>query len=121
MLRLIGVALTGLLALSATLSAQIGTQGAILGVVTDQTGAAVPAAEVRVQHLETGLTRSVITDGSGNFEILALPIGFYSVSVSQTGFKIWRLERLQITTGERRAQPHLTGSRSRRNHRAGHG
>jgi len=83
------------------LPAQIGNQGAILGVVSDPTGAAVPGAEVSVRNLETGLMRSVTTDGSGNFEILALPIGTYSVSVTQKGFKVWRLEKLQITTGER--------------------
>ncbi|MCW5983101.1 MAG: TonB-dependent receptor [Bryobacteraceae bacterium] len=89
------------LALAWTLAAQIGNQGAILGVVVDPSGAAVPGAEVAVRNLGTGLAVNAITDGSGNFEVLALPIGAYSVSVTQKGFKTWRLERLQITVGER--------------------
>ena len=81
--------------------AQIGNQGAILGVVVDPSGAAVTGAEVSVRNLATGLEQKVTTDDTGNFEILALPIGTYSVSVTQKGFKVWRLEKLQITTGER--------------------
>jgi hypothetical protein len=90
-----------LLVFAVALAAQIGNEGAILGVVTDSTGAAVPGAEVAVRNLDTGLTRNAVSDGSGNFEVLALPIGSYSATVTLKGFKVWRLEKLQLTVGQR--------------------
>src|SRR4029453_1485101 len=39
-------------------------------------------------------------DDAGNFEILALPIGPYSVAVSKPGFKTWNLKRIVLTVGE---------------------
>ncbi len=88
--------------------AQLGTQGAILGVVTDTTGAVVSGAEVTAANIDTGLKRSAVTDDGGLFDILALPIGQYSVTVSLRGFRTWRLERTQLTVGERkRLSPRL--------------
>ena len=75
-----------LLVSSFALLAQIGNQGAILGVVTDSSGAAVPNAAVSVKNLNTGLSASATSDESGNFEVLALPIGSYSVTVTLPGF-----------------------------------
>ena len=42
-----------------------------------------------------------MTDPSGNFEILALPIGNYSVAVTAQGFKTWALAKMELTVGER--------------------
>ncbi len=81
--------------------AQVGTQGSILGAVTDASNAALPGATVSVRNLDTGLEQTAVTDEAGNFEILALPIGPYEVTVSMPGFKTWRQERLTLNVGER--------------------
>ena len=87
---------------------QVGTQGSILGTVVDSSRAALPGASVTVTNLDTGLVQTATTDAAGNFEILALPIGPYSVIVSMTGFKTWQLERVVLTVGERsRVSPML--------------
>src|SRR6266536_3914611 len=91
-----------LLAANGELLAQVGTEGAILGVVTDSTGAVVAGAEVTVTNLDTGLKKTMVTDSGGNFEILALPRGPYSVSVSLVGFKTWAVVRTELTVGERK-------------------
>jgi len=83
------------------LQAQVGTEGAILGVVTDTTGAVVAGTEVTVTNLDTGLKKTMVTDAGGNFEVLALPRGPYSVSVSLPGFKTWAVTRTELTVGER--------------------
>lgn len=83
------------------LMAQIGTEGSILGVVTDPSGAVIGGAEVTVTNLSTGLKKTAQTEGSGNFEILQLPRGPYSVSVSFAGFKTWTVERTELTVGQR--------------------
>ncbi|MGH9309816.1 MAG: TonB-dependent receptor [Vicinamibacterales bacterium] len=88
---------------------QVGTQGSILGTVVDSSGASLPGATVTVTNLDTGLVQTAVTGGAGDFEILALPIGPYSVAVSLDGFKTWNLERIVLTVGERsRVSPVLS-------------
>ncbi len=86
----------------AMLSAQVGTDGSILGVVKDPAGAVIPGAEVRVGNIETGLAQTRTTDERGNFEVLALPRGFYSVTVSAQGFATWQLASVELTVGEQK-------------------
>ncbi|PYV08596.1 MAG: hypothetical protein DMG07_25380, partial [Acidobacteria bacterium] len=90
------------LAACGTAAAQVGTEGAILGVVTDRSGGAVAGAEVVITNLDTGLQKTTVTDGSGNFEVAALPRGPYSVSASAPAFKTWTLQRTVLTLGERK-------------------
>src|SRR5512144_2922779 len=78
------------------LHAQVGTEGSILGVVKDASGAVVAGAEVTVTNLDTGLTKTAVSGTTGDFEILALPRGSYSVTVSYTGFKTWTLTRTEL-------------------------
>ncbi|HEY2934750.1 MAG TPA: TonB-dependent receptor, partial [Acidobacteriota bacterium] len=96
------------LSVTPALWGQVGIDGSILGVVKDKTGAVVPGVEVRVINLNTGLTKSAITDEAGYFEILALPRGIYSVAASLPAFKTWKLERTELTVGEqKRVAPEL--------------
>jgi len=62
-------------------------RGGIVGTVTDNSGAAVADAQVTVNNIDTGLTRTAQTDGSGNFLFSELPIGNYSVTVVKQGFR----------------------------------
>jgi Carboxypeptidase regulatory-like domain len=57
------------------------------GIVSDASGAPVPAAGVKTKNLETGATRTAVTDGSGRYLVLSLPVGEYEVSVSKSGFQ----------------------------------
>jgi len=63
------------------------TFGAILGQVTDPSGAAVPGAHVKVTNVATNVTVTVTTNDSGNFEVPYLPPGTYQVAAEHTGFK----------------------------------
>src|SRR3989442_7900448 len=47
--------------------------GAILGVVTDPTGAAVPGATVTLRNADTGLNRAATTGTTGGYEVLVVP------------------------------------------------
>ena len=55
-----------------------------LGLITDSAGAVVAGADVTITNVDTGLKKTMLTDSGGNFEILALPEGPYSVSVAFT-------------------------------------
>ncbi len=56
------------------------------GKVTDQTGAAVSGATVTATDLDTGVSRQVVTNPSGMYELLSLPIGQYELRVRKEGF-----------------------------------
>src|ERR1700731_4387418 len=61
------------------------TTSAIVGQVSDASGAAVPSATVKVTNKETGLRRSASTDDSGRFNFPQLKPGTYSVKVEAEG------------------------------------
>ncbi len=69
-----------------TASAQV-LYGSIVGTLTDETGAVVPAADVTVTNTSTGLSRKATTDGGGYYSIGNLVEGIYDVSVNASGFK----------------------------------
>ncbi|MEO6655879.1 MAG: carboxypeptidase regulatory-like domain-containing protein, partial [Pyrinomonadaceae bacterium] len=81
------VIFTILLVIPLTAAAQI-TSATIIGTITDSGGAAVPSANVTARNIETGLKRTVTSDGDGNYRIEFLPVGNYVVEVTATsGFK----------------------------------
>ena len=60
--------------------------GTITGSITDNTGAAIPAASVTVTNTNTGVQTHLQADGNGNFVASALPFGRYVVSATAAGF-----------------------------------
>jgi hypothetical protein len=77
----------------------ISTNAAVRGMVTDSTGAAIPAAAIIVTNEGTGSKRSSVTDGSGRYEVLMLPAGTYSVSADAKGFSSMSQTGIQLETG----------------------
>src|SRR3984893_698386 len=63
------------------------TTSAIVGQVSDASGAAVPSATVTVTNKETGLRRNASTDDSGRFNFPQLKPGTYSIKVEAEGFE----------------------------------
>src|SRR3954453_9573118 len=61
--------------------------GTITGVVTDQSGSAVPNATVTLLNAGTNTSTSVTTDSDGLFVATPLRIGPYTISVEARGFK----------------------------------
>lgn len=51
--------------------------GALEGIVTDATAAAIPGAKVTLTHLTTNAERSTVTDRAGRYAITALQVGPY--------------------------------------------
>ncbi len=60
--------------------------GSISGVVHDKNGAALQGVTVTVRQIETGATRTLITDSDGRFSAPSLPVGNYTVSAKSEGF-----------------------------------
>ncbi len=87
-------------------------RGTILGSVTDSSGAFVSGATVKVKNLGTGLERTTTTSANGSYSVPELPIGTYSVTVSQTGFQTFVASGVAVDVAtERRVDVALkTGS-----------
>lgn len=68
------------------LSAQI-AQGAIVGSITDPSGAVMPGASVSATNVATGVVSRTTTTSVGYYDFPALPPGTYLVTVEQAGFK----------------------------------
>ena len=64
----------------------------IQGTVSDQTGAAVPGATVKVTETATNRVVEVQTDDEGNYSVLSLSPGRYAIEVTQTNFKTTKQE-----------------------------
>ena len=63
------------------------TTSAIIGQVSDESGAAVPGSMVTITNTETGLKRSATTDDAGRFNFPQLKPGRYAVKVEAEGFE----------------------------------
>ncbi len=61
--------------------------GSISGFVRDPSGAAIPGAAVTARSAEQQLTRNSTTDGTGFFNILAIPSGTYDITTAADGFE----------------------------------
>jgi hypothetical protein len=56
------------------------------GRVTDSTGAAVSGVTVTAIDLDTGVSRTVVTNQVGLYELVALPVGSYEIHATKQGF-----------------------------------
>ena len=83
-----------------TLGAQ-GLTGSISGTVTDQSGAAVPGADLTVVNVETSQTRQGKSDTNGGFVFTQLLPGNYKLSVAAKGFKKYEQTGLALSSTER--------------------
>ncbi len=87
--------LLGLFALVPTLCAQ--TTSTIEGTVTDKQGLAVSGAQVRAEGSTAAVTRTVVSDANGAYQIPALPAGTYKLTVTHDGFATRVYEGLELT------------------------
>src|SRR5271170_854932 len=73
-----------LLAGALSLSAQ---NSSLQGLITDSSGAAVPAAVVTATNTDTSAMRKTLTDATGAYSILQATPGPYKVTVEKPGFR----------------------------------
>jgi predicted porin len=62
------------------------TEGSLSGVVTDQTGAALPDVALTIKNVDTGETRTIATDGRGHSQTSGLPAGRLAIRAAKQGF-----------------------------------
>ena len=81
--------------LSWSLGAQ-SNRGAITGTVSDSAGALVPGVQVVLTNSETGAKSDTVTTGTGNYSLLQLPVGTYTLAVEKAGFSKYEQTNIQV-------------------------
>jgi hypothetical protein len=76
-------------------------QGTITGVVTDNSGAAIPNAQVTLTDTDTNLALRAKSNGNGIFIFSPVKIGDYQVSVGAPGFSTVVQEHLHLNVQQR--------------------
>ena len=70
------------------------------GRITDPTGAAIPAATVTANNIETGIARTTLSNQSGEYQLLELPLGRYEVHASKEGFTEEKRAGISLVVGQ---------------------
>ncbi len=91
---------TLLLACAGTLPAQT-SFGRVSGTITDTSAASIGGAKVSIRNLDTQDGRTVTSDEAGFYIATNLPIGRYTVEVSNPGFRPAQRTGLEITADAR--------------------
>ena len=59
----------------------------IRGTVTDEQGGAIPGANIVLRNQATGEERATVSDRTGLYQIVSLPVGLYRLEVKASGFQ----------------------------------
>lgn len=71
--------------------------GSVVGRVTDPTGAVVAATAIKVTNVDTNISRTGISNGSGDFTIPYLAPGRYTMEATLKGFHTYRHSEFRLT------------------------
>ncbi|HKW87181.1 MAG TPA: carboxypeptidase-like regulatory domain-containing protein [Candidatus Acidoferrales bacterium] len=75
------------------------TTGTIRGTVKDPSGASVPNAKVTATNVATQVTRTAATDKDGDFTVVELEVGTYTVSIEASGFQKFVTRGVRVDIG----------------------
>ena len=76
------------------------TTASISGTVTDSTGAAIVGATVTATNVDTGVSTTQQTNGQGFYSFQELPVGKYTITVQQKGFKEYQQVGLVLNVND---------------------
>jgi len=74
--------------------------GTILGVVTDSSGAIMQGVQVRATNVDTNMVTEAATNATGEYRMLALPVGRYTVRAKFPGFQTFVETDIILTVNE---------------------
>ncbi len=74
--------------------------GQIAGLVRDSNGAAIPNATIKAKNVQTGLERTATSSTDGNYRIVLLPSGTYTLTGSASGFTNLEIPNVVVTVGQ---------------------
>ena len=83
------------------------TTATVAGTVTDQTGAALPGVTIVIKNVETGTSRTVVTDEAGGYRAPSLEPGTYDVAATLQGFQTHVRRAVGLTMGQEVSLSHV--------------
>ena len=87
MIRVLRVFFGVIVLLVATTNAWAQATAQINGTVADSSGGVLPGVTVTAIQTETGFRREVVTDETGSYSLLNLPVGPYRIEATLSGFR----------------------------------
>jgi outer membrane receptor protein involved in Fe transport len=75
------------------------TDASITGTVTDTQGAALPEVSIAVRNTTTGVTRTIVSNASGQYRLAALPPGEYDLTAQHEGFATTQVKGIELSVG----------------------
>src|SRR5689334_8059985 len=81
------IAAAWVLTASPTPAQELGGAGTVQGTITDPSGGAMQAVEVKLNNPVSGLSRTVTTDAAGKYVFRNLPPNPYHLTIEAQGFK----------------------------------
>src|SRR5688572_21907421 len=97
LLTLLTCALVAALPVSATAQTVTGT---IQGTVADSTGGVLPGTTVVIRNMDTGASRTIVTDETGFYAAPFLQLGRYSVTATLPGFGTVAREGIRVALND---------------------
>jgi hypothetical protein len=94
-LKLLVLPVALVLAAQHTVQAQTGA-ASLTGIVTDQSGAAVPGATVTATNQATNVAYTAVSNEVGNYTVTSLPVGNYVVKAELSSFKTTVTRAMQL-------------------------
>jgi hypothetical protein len=73
----------------------------LFGIIQDPSGAFVPNAKVQAQLASTAAAFTATSDERGEYHLVGLPAGQYSLSVDQSGFRSYHQDGIAMRTDDR--------------------
>src|SRR6478609_3458830 len=74
------------------------TTQAVLGLVSDSTGAVIQGAKVILTNADTNVTQTTTTNETGNYSFPLIQVGNYDLCVEMAGFKTESVRNIRVET-----------------------
>jgi hypothetical protein len=82
-------------------SLAFGQEATIVGTVTDPSGSVVPNVSITLTNTDTGQTRTMTTNGDGQYTAPSLAIGHYTLKAEAAGFSLVERTGIVLNVGDR--------------------
>ncbi|MGD0617527.1 MAG: carboxypeptidase regulatory-like domain-containing protein [Bryobacteraceae bacterium] len=79
----------------------VAQEAAIVGTVTDPSGAAVPGVQISITNADTGQVRQITSNDAGQYVVPSLGVGKYTVKAASSGFKAFEQNDVVLNVGDR--------------------
>ena len=90
--------------LSGTALAQLASQTALVGTVTDTSGSVIPGAAVVAVNIGTQDTYETNTNAQGYYNIQFVRTGRYEITVTLSGFQTFKATGVEVSVNQSRAR-----------------